>query len=440
MPTVCFNLRNKTESNPLVYLIFRYDEKKFVYSTGQKIAPKFWNDEKQRAKETKQFPEYPEFNAYLNKLEGQVQSIYRRHLNDGKPLDLDTFKTEMEVASGKKSLSQITLFSFIENFIAERATVAQTSGKNYSPGIIKIYKNAYKHLKAFAEKGRRKGLDFADIDLEFYQDFTQFLFSPPNSFTANNAGKIIKTLKTFLHEATERGFNDNHAFRSKKFRVMTEEVPNAYLTVDELNKLFLLDLSEHKRLEKVRDLFLVGCFTGLRFSDFTTIRPEYIRTIDGVEIIDIQTQKTGQKVSIPLHPIVKAIFKRYNGVPPKAMSNQKLNKYLKELCQLAELVEPTVLTKTKGGKRVQEVWRKSDLITTHTARRSFATNAFKMGVPPLSIMLITGHRTEKSFMRYIKIQREENAVLMAQNPFFRGETYPGKTERGLVEEIIYSRN
>jgi integrase len=347
---------------------------------------------------------------------------------------------EMEVASGKRSLSKITLFTFIENFIAERATAAQTSGKTYSRGIIAIYKNAYKHLKAFAETGRRKNLEFGDIDLEFYQDFTKFLFSPPNSFMANNAGKIIKTLKTFLHEATERGFNDYHAFRSKKFRVMTEEVPNAYLTVDELTRLYLLDLSENKRLEKVRDLFLVGCFTGLRFSDFTTIRPEYIKTIDGVEIIDIQTQKTGQKVSIPLHPIVRAIFKRYGGIPPKAMSNQKMNKYLKELCQKAELVETTVLTKTKGGKRVQEVWKKSDLITTHTARRSFATNAFKMGVPSLSIMLITGHRTEKSFMRYIKIQREENAVLMAQNPFFKGEAYQSKSDRTLFEEIIYSRN
>lgn len=440
MPTVCFNLRNKTESNPLVYLIFRYDEKKFVYSTGQKIAPKFWNDEKQRAKETKQFPEYPEFNAYLNKLEGQAQSIYRRYMNDGKTLDLDTFKEEMEIESGNKRPRQISLFTFVENLISERENATQLSGKQFAKASIVVYRTALKHLKTFVEKSRRKTLDFGDIDLEFYHDFTQFLFSAPNSFTVNNAGKIIKTLKTFLHEATERGINANYAFRSKRFKVMSEEVPNAYLTVEELNKLFLLDLSAHKRLEKVRDLFLVGCFTGLRFSDFTTIRPEYIRTVDGVEIIDIQTQKTGQKVSIPLHPIVKAIFKRYDGIPPKGMSNQKLNKYLKELCQLAELVEPTVLTKTKAGKRVQEVWKKSDLITTHTARRSFATNAFKMGVPSLSIMLITGHRTEKSFMRYIKIQREENAVLMAQNPFFRGETYPGKTERGLVEEIIYSRN
>ncbi|MFN0215591.1 MAG: site-specific integrase [Saprospiraceae bacterium] len=440
MPTVCFNLRNKTESNPLVYLVFRYDEKKFVYSTGQKIAPKFWNDDKQRAKETKQFAEYPEFNAYLSKLESEAQNIYRRYLNDGKPLDLETFKNEMEVVSGKRALGKISLFTFIENLIAERENTTQLSGKHFAKASIVVYRTSFNHLKKFAEKNRRKSLDFGDIDLEFYHDFTQFLFNPPNSFTVNNAGKIIKTLKTFLHEATERGFNDNHAFRSKKFKAMSEEVPNAYLTIEELTKLYLLDLSENKRLEKVRDLFLVGCFTGLRFSDFTTIRPEYIKTVDGVEIIYIQTQKTGQKVSIPLHPIVRAIFKRYEGVPPKAMSNQKLNKYLKELCQLAELVEPTILTFTKAGKRVQEVWRKSDLITTHTARRSFATNAFKMGVPSLSIMLITGHRTEKSFMRYIKIQREENAILMAQNPFFRGETSLVKTERSLVEEIIYSRN
>lgn len=121
---------------------------------------------------------------------------------------------------------------------------------------------------------------------------------------------------------------------------------------------------------------------------------------------------------IPLKAQVKEILTKYKGVPPEANSNQKMNEYLKELGELAEIDEEILITQTKGGKRVTETFKKWELITTHTARRSFASNAYLMGVPTISIMKITGHRTEKSFLKYIKISQEDNANKLVNHPFF----------------------
>ena len=104
---------------------------------------------------------------------------------------------------------------------------------------------------------------------------------------------------------------------------------------------------------------------------------------------------------------------------PRQITNQKMNEYLKDLGELLKFEEDILIVKTKGGKREETVFKKYDLISCHTARRSFATNSFKAGVPSISIMKITGHTTEKSFLQYIKISNEENAVLMAQNSFFK---------------------
>jgi len=95
-----------------------------------------------------------------------------------------------------------------------------------------------------------------------------------------------------------------------------------------------------------------------------------------------------------------------------------MNRYLKELGEVAGIDEPVIITRTQGGEKVSETKRKFELISTHTARRSFATNAYKAGVPSLAIMTITGHKTEEAFMRYIQVSKEENAVLMAKHPFF----------------------
>jgi integrase len=179
--------------------------------------------------------------------------------------------------------------------------------------------------------------------------------------------------------------------------------------------MYRLDLSQKGKLAKVRDLFIIGCYTGLRFSDFIQIKQENIFESNKIKI---RTQKTGEIVVIPLHPFVREIMAKYDGNIPEPISNQKMNDYLKEIGQLAGLNELIEVTITKGGKLVKSTTEKYNLIMTHTARRSFATNLYMADVPSITIMNITGHKTEKNFLRYIRISQEENANKLLNHPFF----------------------
>jgi integrase len=164
-------------------------------------------------------------------------------------------------------------------------------------------------------------------------------------------------------------------------------------------------------------LFVIGCYTGLRFSDLATLNEKNI--IDKGTKIKILTQKTGELVIIPLHTYILEILKRYNGKIPQVISNQKMNDHLKAIGKEAKIKEKTTLHYTQGGIKKSETLPKHELITVHTARRSFATNAFLNEIPSISIMKITGHRTERAFMKYIKISQEENANKLINHTFFK---------------------
>ena len=397
----------KTET--LVYMFYNYQYKRFKYSTGEKINPKFWNPKTQRAKESKQFIEYPEFNSRLDKLENGINNVFRRFLNDGIQPNNDILKKALEaelaghILQGKKK----TLFEFIEEYIEE-------SKLNKKAGTITVYKTVQRYLKEYAENNN-KHIDFESINLEFYNTYMAYLTVDSNLST-NTVGKHIKTIKTFMNEATERGYNENLEFKKRKFKTVKEESDTIYLNVDELREMEAIDLSSSPRLEKVRDLFLVGCYTGLRFSDFTQIKPENI--ISDKSMLQIRTQKTGERVSIPLHQTVKNILKKYNNSLPTAYTNQVMNRYLKDVASLAQLKDEVETTITKGGVMKKEAVKKFNLVTTHTARRSFATNLFLADIPAISIMKITGHKTERSFMQYIRVTQEQNADKLLNHPFF----------------------
>jgi len=421
MANVKFNLKNLNDPNKetLIFLFFRYQSGRLKYSTGLRIKPKFWNGNAHRAKSNRQFPQAPELNALLDALTNATLTTHRKYLNDGKLPTFQQLKDALDIVTYRKEVEeedkQPSLIEFFEQLIEER-----TQNPKFANATVKVYRTAYNHLIVYKKK-HFKDLDFDTIDLDFFNKYTTYLFNK-KQFSQNHVNKLITSLKTVLNEATERGVNKNVAFRSKKFRVPKEEAKNIYLTLEELKKLNEFNLGEHPKLERVRDLFIVGAFTGLRFSDFTNIRPEHIREIDEVKVIDILTQKTKEQVTIPMHPIVGEIFEKYkkeNSVLPRTISNQKMNQYLKELGKLVGFNDEVINYKSVGGRRVEEKKLKYEMISTHTARRSFATNAFKSGISSTSIMKITGHKTESSFMKYIKVTKEENAVLMAENAFFK---------------------
>ena len=417
MAKVNFNLSPNSDKDSdieFIRLVFRYDTptKRLVYNVGQGVPRTQWNLKRQRANVTRATPQYQELNSNLDKIQNEVLKISTTYQLNGEALSIEQFKKELDIALGKteRSFQKTSLFDFIDTFIQNRIELGNQKG------TVAKFKQIRTHLKDFAKKRK---LDFEHLTLEFFDDFLKYLYS--KNFKQNSVHKLIQVLKTILNDATEKGYNSNMDFKKKKFGTHTEKVQSIYLNQSELKELFEFDLSGNTRLEKVRDLFILESFTGLRFSDGQKFEPENIIKDNGKEFVRIKTQKTGQEIVIPMHPMVRTILDKYNNVLPE-ISNQKMNDYIKEVGELVGFDEKTIITATRGGKRIDTVHSKFELITSHTARRSFATNAFIMKVPTLSIMMITGHTTESSFMKYIKISNMENAVLMSEHAFFRGET------------------
>lgn len=399
------------EPTPIIGLI-RFNNDRIKVATGFKVKPAHWSSERSRVKNVVEAINKEQVNRFLGDLEAATAAILSdlrsRRIAITKELIRQQIDDYLTPKPEPEAPTEAALFSFIAGFIESAPNrINSTTNKLVGHRTIQKYNTVLKMLREFAAIYPRP-LDFDTVDLAFYEAFTAYL-STKKKFTVNNVGKYIATLKVFLSEATDKGFAVKQDYRSRKFKVLKEEADNVYLSEAELRRLFTLDLISKPRLERVRDLFLVGCYTGLRFSDFTSIKPENVR--DG--FIRMEQFKTQGKVVIPCHPIVETILSKYSGHLPGTISNQKMNDYLKELCQLAGLTGKESKGQTKGGKRVTRILEKWELVSTHTARRSFATNAYLAGVPALTIMRITGHRTEKAFMQYIKLDEEQHAQVMA---------------------------
>lgn len=286
------------------------------------------------------------------------------------------------------------------------------NGKNrLTASTIKSYRTALHKLEDYQDYSGNK-LDWMSFDIDFYYDFMDF-YTGIEGLTNNGFGKIIKNLKAILNSATEDGYNTFTDYQHKNFKAVREDVNNIYLSEEEISKLLKLDLSSDKIMERTRDLFVFGCYTGLRFSDFSQVKQEHIVG----DILRIKTIKTSEWVNIPILPAVREIMDKYKDNPnnlPKSVSNQTMNRNLKVLGDLAKINDKILKIRNKGKERIEENLLKYEMICTHTARRSFATNMFKRGVPTRVIMNITGHRTEKAFNSYIKISQDENAELLKE--------------------------
>ena len=278
-------------------------------------------------------------------------------------------------------------------------------GQNVTYKTKREYARTYEYIKMY-ERKNKVYLSFDDIDQSFLTLFVGFL-QELNLATNTIAHKTI-TIKALMRAAVERGLTENTKWQF--FKNATEDTEAVALNEDELERIRLCNLSRHPRLEKIRDLFLMECWTGLRFSDITRLQQEHIQ--EGM--IVIQQQKTNNYVTIPIHPVFRKIWERYNGVPI-IISNQKFNGHLKDVCKAARINESVLKSITKGGKKITTMYKKWELVSSHTGRRSFATNLYKSGFPAISIMQITGHRTETSFLKYIKVTKKEHAELLAEH-------------------------
>ena len=173
---------------------------------------------------------------------------------------------------------------------------------------------------------------------------------------------------------------------------------------------------KRKAKEKIRDMFVLGCLTALRYSDYSRLTSQNL--VNGY--IVIRTKKTNVDVKVPAHDYVKENFAKYNGQIPSGLCIQYFNKYLKVIMREIGLNDLVTYSFTKGGELKTVTREKWELVSSHTARRSAATNMYLTGrMKTLEIMKLTGHRTEQNFFLYIRLTADDTARSISGDMFFR---------------------
>lgn len=419
---VKFNLL-KNPNNPksaLILLRFNFKNRRFQISTGLSIPVKYWNPSTQRARETQDFPHYGSINARLKDLaEETLNLFFEEYASKGIVPSVKRFKEDwLARTTQTEEETPLTdeLTAFVREVIAERGQV-----KKVAESTLVVYGNCLHHLEAF-QKLTGKPLTFDGLNKAFLSNFASYLHSL--SLSDDYARKVVANLRLFVRLAIDEGRTENSAFLKLSNPFKSRNKSAFYLTERELEHLFSLELEG--RLANVRDSFLMGCYTGQRFSDFSHIRPENIQPVDdeaeSVDCLVLTQKKTGQTVTIPLtNPRLLEILERHGWKAPRAISGQKFNEYLRELGQLAGFTRKVELIEYRAGQQVKTTKLFWEVMASHMARRTFCTQAYRAGIHPLSIIKLSGHKNVKTLMSYLVASGEETALELAKHRFFTGK-------------------
>jgi integrase len=365
-----------------------------------------------------------QLNQKLADLRRIHDAIVNQYALDQKTLRPSDFKREWQTRLSPESTlddPQTDIVAFIRKFAGE-------SGSTHRVGTLKAYRGLANHLEEYC-KGRRKKAIFEAIDIPFLKGFQAFLTKDRETVQVNEEGiqskrtvkamnnitaaKQISTLKTLLNYARkEYKIKVNPDYKDFQVSRRDSGFEVIALTQAEFDALFLLDLTAHDRLARVRDIFCFSCASGLRYSDLLQLRREHIRG----GAICMTAAKTGQRLEIPLNPFTSSILDKYakDKDPLPMISNQKLNAYIKELCKLAGIDAPIEIVREYGVVKSNDVFPKWELVSIHTGRKTFTTLSLEKGVSPQDVMAMTGHTTWRSFKRYVDITSDKKKAAMTK--------------------------
>jgi site-specific recombinase XerD len=365
-------------------------DSRFRKSTGVRVKKAHWDEKKMKLKA--QSPGAMEVNLALLKIEEKVAEMHYGLKFANKTADSDMVD-EMVFGLAPRSKRISSRLNLESNFMEYLQNVENTISKN----SIKSYRSSFNHIKNFAEEKGLK-LDFTLFDRDFEIRFTQYLIKEKN-ISNNTIGKYIMSLKIFLKQMEKRGIKVDPAYRD--YRILSAPVDFVYLTSVELDALLELDLSNRPQLERVRDVFVFQCGSGLRYGDIEKITWDDIHD----NRIEITTEKTKQLLKIPLNKYTKWVIDRNKGAEKliDPLLNQVQNRCLKELGAMMGMFGKHKVVKFYGTKRKEDTRAKWELISTHTARRTFVILALERGMRPEVVMKITGHTKLSTLQRYITI-------------------------------------
>lgn len=394
--------------------------KRIEFTTGYRIDVAKWDSTKERVKNgstNKLKQTASEINSDLLHYYTKMQEVFKEFEVQNIVPTPEQVKQEfnaklnpIEEEEGKEetgsSISSSDFRIAFDEFVKE-------CGKqnNWTKSTYEKFATVEKHLKVF-----NPNITFEYFNEEGLNNYVDFLRTTKD-MRNSTIGKQLGFLKWFLRWSFKKGHNKNSAYNTFKPKLKNTSKKVIFLTWDELTKLREYQIPPQKQyLERVRDVFLFCCFTGLRYSDVFNLRRSDVKE----EHIEITTIKTADSLIIELNNHSKAILEKYKDVPfPEqkvlpVVSNQRMNDYLKELAELAQINEPVRETYYKGNKRIDEVTPKYALLSTHAGRRTFICNALSLGVPANVVMKWTGHSDYKAMKPYIDIADNIKADAMSK--------------------------
>ena len=405
-----------TENVPIRMRV-NFASKRIEFTTGYRIDSAKWDADKQRVKNgcsNKLKQSASEINASLLEYYTEIQSIFKRfEVEDVMPTPeqiKEAFnalhKPVSEEPKPKKETLPCDFFQVFDDFVEDCGRQ-----NNWTDSTYEKFAAVKNHLTNF-----REGLTFEFFDERGLNDYVGYL-RDVKEMRNTTIGKQLSFLKWFLRWAFKKGVHQNNAYDSYKPKLKSTQKKIIFLTWDELNRLREFEIPANKQaLERVRDVFLFQCFTGLRYSDVFNLRRSDIKG----DHIEVTTVKTSDSLIIELNNHSKAILDKYKDVAFEddkvlpVITNQKMNDYLKELAEMAGIDEPVRQTYYRGNERIDDVTPKYALLGTHAGRRTFICNALALGIPPQVVMKWTGHSDYKAMKPYIDIADDIKANAMSK--------------------------
>lgn len=410
-----------------LYLFFSYDSQRVKIFTKERLTPSLWDKKRQRARITVDNPRANEINSILNDMESAIGRIFEQYVQDyqKKPEPRD-----LREVFNKEYFEQIPQFqtksknlSFLETF----DEYIETKRIDNTESTAEKYEQVKNTLISFGRKHKQQ-IQYENITQAFRNKYILFLQND-KGYADSTIHRHLKFVKTVILYGINSGYAQNLNINLKKFE--TKDIPSTKIALSEmeLHEIEELDLSKNPRLDRVRDRFLIGCYTGMRYSDFSRLNKNHIQ--DGKYIV-IRQKKVKTNITLPLMDNVRRIFEKYNYNLPESISEPKFNEYLKEITrQCDSLKRLQEITKSIGGREIKTTTPRCELVTSHTARRTFVTLNHARGIDLQTLTIATGHTNIQALKKYLKLNEKEKADIL-NNAFERANE---KTTSGKVIQL-----
>ena len=435
MPTIKFFIYVKENKSAPIYVKVSAGRlaPRLILKSGLYVDSDRWSNKTETVKQRTKNDSDKKLIQKIDKLRNHIKTELD-DLNGDVPT-LVWLQSVIDTCFKKRSAETKNLNDFITAYITEakNGDKKNKDSIDFAPGTVRgwkgfqrifnEYQGVYTEKRLMALKIEKKTprpvrlLNYDDITTSFYDRFKAYLVN--EGYQTNTTGRFIKVLKYFMQKSLYEKKHNSRDFQNRDvFKIPTRKSFSVYLTIDEIEKIYKYNLKSFPRMELARDTFIVLCETAIRISDYKQVALN-IREVEGKKLIYITQTKTGGEVVIPASTRILEILKKYNNKLP-SIPDQYVNRYIKTIAAWCGIDEILQWESNKFGKKYDKSAKKYELISCHTGRRTAISNMVKAKIPLPYVMSISGHRTEKQLLEYVKLTPEEIALELSVHDYFTG--------------------